>query len=134
MKNLANCEHCGKLFIKHSQPVCIRCHKATEDLFSKVLRYLDQNNDATLQRVTNETGVAEKRIISFIKAGRIRLAKFPALAYPCESCRSPIRQARLCRTCRTTILDDLEKSEREKQFEQRKTEPGPSVYYTNNRT
>ncbi|PYZ95855.1 flagellar protein [Alteribacter lacisalsi] len=111
MKELSNCENCGKLFITKSQRVCIRCYKESEMLLKKITAYLDKNPKTNLHTLVAATSIPGKKIISLIKKGRIRLGPYPALHYPCEMCGAPVMNGKICSSCRNRLKEDLRKAE-----------------------
>jgi len=54
-------------------------------------------------------------IYKFIKKGRIKLAQFPNLGYPCSQCGTIIREGKLCQSCLTGIKNDLHEVEKEEE-------------------
>lgn len=115
---LANCPGCGRLFVRGVQTVCEQCRRETEEQFEKVYHYVrkKENRRATVSEVSQATKVKEKTIYRFIREGRLELADFPNLGYPCESCGAFIRQGKVCEACRRKFnkaLDEMEKRVRE---------------------
>lgn len=111
MNQLANCPKCHALFVKSEwQSVCSFCLKEEEKQFEIVYDFLrkQKNRQATLHQVSNETGVEEELILKFIRQKRIQLAKFPNLGYPCERCKTIIREHRFCKACQAEISKQLD--------------------------
>jgi ribosomal protein L32 len=52
------------------------------------------------------TGVSKKRIIKFIKWGKINIEAMNAL-YPCEFCGEPISTGRVCSNCKKKLHHEL---------------------------
>ena len=120
--DLSNCPDCGELFIKNKfRNVCEKCWKEEEAAFDVVYKYMRkrENRAATLIQVVEATGVAEELILKFVKNGKLQIAQFPNLGYPCDKCGKVIRQGRLCEWCAGEIKADLKVVEHE---EQRKKE------------
>jgi flagellar operon protein (TIGR03826 family) len=124
MAELANCPSCGQLFVKDVRNICPSCYKSEEDSFEKVYDFIrdQKNRRATLPEVSKATGVKERTIIRFIKEGRIRVADFPNLTYPCESCGMPIREGKLCDACRTKLRKGFQRYAQEEEPESRVNE------------
>ncbi|MER2060743.1 MAG: hypothetical protein ABTA16_18155, partial [Niallia sp.] len=80
---------------------------------------------AQMDEVVEATGVEKKLIYKFIKKGRIKLAQFPNLGYPCSKCGTIIREGKLCQPCTTGIQSDLQlvekEEERKRELEKRNT-------------
>lgn len=111
MNQLANCPKCNALFLKNEwHTVCQSCLKEEEKKFEAVYDFLkkQRNRQATLHQVSEETGVEEELILKFIRQKRIQLAKFPNLGYPCERCKTIIREHRYCTKCREEISKQLD--------------------------
>lgn len=130
MAELANCAKCGRLFVKLStRDVCESCHQEEERQFECVYAFLRkrENRTATMAQVVEATGVEEKLIIKWIRAGRLQLVHFPNLGYPCDSCGAMIREGRLCAKCLGQLQADLRRAEGEKEKEARSRR---ATYYT----
>lgn len=134
MAELANCDRCGKVFVKSLRDICPDCYKEEEADFQKVYTFLKQqkNREATLMEVVEATGVEETLITKFIREKRLRTSMFPKLNYPCERCGTRIVTGRLCTNCTNELKHDLEKiDEIEKVSERNKAEDKKqSVYFT----
>ncbi len=118
MAELSNCSKCGRLFVKLStRDVCESCHQEEERQFERVYAFLRkrENRTATMAQVVEATGVEEKLIIKWIRAGRLQLVHFPNLGYPCDSCGAMIREGRLCAKCLGQLQADLRRAEGEKE-------------------
>ncbi|AMX82299.1 hypothetical protein GS3922_00540 [Geobacillus subterraneus] len=118
MAELANCAKCGRLFVKLStRDVCESCYQEEERQFERVYAFLRkrENRTATMAQVVDATGVEEKLIIQWIRAGRLQLVHFPNLGYPCDSCGTMIREGRLCANCLGKLQADLRQAEAEKE-------------------
>lgn len=124
MEKLANCPKCGELFMKGIRTVCQACYEEEEEQYETVYAFIrnKKNRSATMNEICEKTGVAEKTINRFVKEGRIRIADFPNLTYPCDSCGKPIREGKLCRDCRGNFQKSLDSYEQELEFEKRKQE------------
>ncbi|HEX7064425.1 MAG TPA: TIGR03826 family flagellar region protein [Bacillales bacterium] len=124
MSQLANCPNCGQLFVKSVRLICNSCYKKEEEMFETVYVFIreQKNRSATMMEICEATKVPEKAITRFIKEGRLRLADFPNLRYPCEACGNPIRKGKLCGECRGELKESLEHYNREQEFERRKQE------------
>lgn len=77
-----------------------------------------ENRAATLSQIVEATEVEEELILKFIKSGRIQVAQFPNLGYPCDKCGRIIRTGKLCERCLVELreeLTDFQKEEKRKQ-------------------
>lgn len=127
MAELMNCPRCGRVFVQTLRDICDSCFQEEEEMFDKVYSFIrkQKNRKATLLEVHEKTGVPEETIIAFIKQGRLRLAQFPNLTYPCESCGKPIQKGKLCKSCSDHIVKSIERLEQE---EERKREEKKTYY------
>jgi flagellar operon protein (TIGR03826 family) len=134
MGELANCPKCNALFVKTQfRTVCDACFKEEETAYETVYQFLRkrENRKALLQEVIDGTGVSEGLILKFIRNGRIQLANFPNLGYPCEKCGKPIREDRLCENCKKDIHKQLNLMEQEEKISERnKTTEENYTYYS----
>lgn len=111
--NLGNCPRCGKLFANNFRDICPSCIKDIEQEYEKCLKYLREEKTATIQEVSEATGVSIKQITKFIKEGRITVADNPNMMYPCEVCGVLIRDNNMCDSCRSRLTRDLTAAARE---------------------
>jgi flagellar operon protein (TIGR03826 family) len=105
--NLANCPRCGRLFANNFRDICPSCIKEIEEEYEKCLKFLREEKLATIQDVSEGTGVSIRQITKFIKEGRISVANNPNMMYPCEVCGVLIRDGNMCDSCRTRLTRDL---------------------------
>ncbi|MBA2874618.1 TIGR03826 family flagellar region protein [Thermaerobacillus caldiproteolyticus] len=127
--NLENCPNCGNLFVKSQfRDICESCYKEEEKQFEKVYQFLRkrENRMATMTQVVNGTGVKESLLIKFIRNGRLKLAPFPNLGYPCDRCGKMIREGKLCANCLKDLNQQIEKLQKE---EMKKKRQASTVYY-----
>lgn len=122
MRDIDNCPRCGKIFVKALRDVCEVCYKEEEKKYQTVYQFIrkKENRTATIPEVEEGTEVEESLIIKFIKQGRLHISHLPNFAYPCESCGVMINEGRICGRCKGNITGDLDRLERQKQFEMRK--------------
>lgn len=122
---LVNCSKCGRLYLKNSiRDICDECYREEEEEFERVRKFLNkrENRTASLLQVVEGTGVEEKKILKWIRSGRLRIVNFPNLQYPCENCGRPIRTGRLCERCQKGLKHDLELFERERKRRRKKVD------------
>ncbi|MBM7690882.1 flagellar operon protein (TIGR03826 family) [Peribacillus deserti] len=117
MAELLNCPHCGSIFVQNSvRDVCEACYKAEQIQFETVYTYIRkrENRTATSEQVIEDTGIEKELLIKFIRTGKLKLAQFPNLGYPCAKCSTLIREGKLCGSCNSNLkgqLDTLAKEE-----------------------
>jgi len=108
MAELKNCPRCGKIFVYTSIMLCPDCRREDDEDYNKVRDYLYEHPKATIDRVSNETGVSTKKIIRFLREGRLMLSKDNInIILRCERCDKPIRSGRYCDECAKELKDKL---------------------------
>lgn len=101
---LKNCKQCGKLFLYNgSQSVCPECFAKDEQEFETVKNYLWDHPKASLQDVSEATGVKEERVLKYLREGRISLADGSGIKLECEICGAEIAYGRICGKCAKTL-------------------------------
>ncbi|RSK28627.1 hypothetical protein EJF36_18120 [Bacillus sp. HMF5848] len=132
MAELSNCPNCGALFVKNRfRDVCDVCYKEEEKQYDTVYNYIRkrENRTATMLDVVEDTGVPETKIYKFIKTGRIKLAQFPNLGYPCQKCGTLIREGKLCNNCKGDLQGQLEELQKEREIRERNQSDREHTYY-----
>jgi len=76
-------------------------------LFERVRDYINQNPDSSLEKVSEETGVDIKKILGFLKEGRLLLKKANAYILSCELCGEAILTGRYCEKCARELKNKL---------------------------
>ncbi|WP_159885428.1 TIGR03826 family flagellar region protein [Paenibacillus puerhi] len=104
--NVANCNRCGKVYMKNNYGLCPACIKGIEAEYEKCLNFLRDHRQCTIQELSDETGVEMKQIMKFIREGRISIKNNPNMAYSCEACAAPIREGNICEPCRTRLMKE----------------------------
>lgn len=112
LAQLDNCRICGRLFLKDHTDYCLDCYKEIEQQFKRVVAFLkiELNRDATIEKVSESTEVSVKRIINFIRDGRIYAEDFPNLGYPCAYCGKLIKKQILCNNCFDNLSSDIDQT------------------------
>lgn len=105
--DLANCPRCGRLFSRQFRTICPNCVQKVEAEYDSCVAYLKENKGATINDVSDSTGVSIRQITQFIREGRISLINAPNLGYPCDSCGVPIREGAVCPNCQAKLKRDL---------------------------
>ena len=105
--NVKNCSRCGRIYNYDGFRVCPTCRREDEADFQKVKEYLYDNPGADVQEVSEETEVDSRKIIDFLRAGRLEIAEGSALILECESCGVGIRTGRFCEKCTVGMEREL---------------------------
>jgi flagellar operon protein (TIGR03826 family) len=126
MVDLINCPKCGSIYVKNKfRDVCDACYKEEEKQFEAVYKFLRirENRAATIPRVVEATGIDEDLLLKFIRTGRLKIATFPNLGYPCDKCGSLIKKGKLCDDCAEDLRKELDffnkEEKRKKELEDR---------------
>lgn len=94
---IRNCLECGKICLDNPSKLCPECYEQEEQHEHAVGEFLRENGKATIEEIHQATGVKEKTIVRMLKSGR--LFADGLVGYPCETCRTPIYEGRLCPSC-----------------------------------
>jgi len=97
-----NCPRCGRVFVRIREAVCEACVKQEEDNFEKVREFVKEHPHKTIKEVAEECEVPMKRILGYIRDGRLEASGGMHGEITCSKCGKPIFAGRMCETC---ILD-----------------------------
>lgn len=100
MPDLRNCPACGKVFVKLSRNLCPDCIEKEEKEYEQVRKYLKDSPGASVEEISEITGVDEKKILRWIREGRID-ASFSegGVGLTCKRCGAAISIGNLCSNC-----------------------------------
>ncbi len=104
--DMQNCPKCGRLFAKMASKICPICEKEEEAIFEKVKAYLDENPGCTMSELLEATGVSAKRVLRYLREGRLVVSKGMENVLVCESCGAPIITGRFCDKCIVKLNND----------------------------
>ncbi|GFN35870.1 TIGR03826 family flagellar region protein [Tepidimicrobium xylanilyticum] len=108
--DVRNCSRCGMVYVYDGFKICLRCRKSDEEDFKKVKGYLDENPGANISEVSEETGVSTKKIIEFLRQGRLEVADEHNIILTCERCGTSIKTGRFCDKCTLEMQREFKKS------------------------
>ncbi|MCL1862180.1 MAG: flagellar protein [Defluviitaleaceae bacterium] len=94
-----NCPRCGKVFVRINAPICEPCVKEEEVIFDKVRDYIKEHGDKSVKEVADACDVTVKRIMTYIRDGRIDASGGMRDEVSCSKCGKPIRSGRMCEKC-----------------------------------
>lgn len=100
------CKQCGRLFQSAGSSYCPACAEEMDQAFNKVKEYIYNNEDATIMEIVENTGVAEKQVLYFLKEGRLSVDNTEGMLR-CEECGRPISSGRYCSVCRDKLANAL---------------------------
>ena len=104
---VVNCPRCGKVFTQIKSSVCPACEKNEEDTFKLLTEFIDENPECTLKDLASGTDVSPKRILRFIREGRLVISEGMRNDVRCEVCGCEISKGRYCDDCRLKINQDI---------------------------
>ena len=104
---IVNCPKCGKIFTRILNPVCSSCVKDEEKVFEKLKEYITENQECTLSELSENTGVGPRKILRYIREGRLEISKGMRGEIRCEVCSQPINQGRFCSSCMIKINQNI---------------------------
>jgi len=106
--NVKNCSRCGRIFqANESESLCARCRDTDEEDFKVVREYVYDNPSAAIKDVSEETGVAEEKILKFLRQGKLMLKDELSMVLDCERCGKPIKTGRFCDVCTADMMRQL---------------------------
>lgn len=107
MAEVMNCEKCGRMFQSvASVKKCGRCRTSDDDLYKVVREYIYDNPGATVPECSEATDVPEKKILKFLREGRLE-TKGDAMLINCEKCEEPIASGKFCDKCTQEMTQGL---------------------------
>ena len=110
---IIQCTFCKKPFASYGGKVCTKCLEQLDNSFIIVRDYLDENPNADMDMVEEETGVSSRIILHLLKEGRLILgtSKAPGGGILfCEVCKNPISTGRMCDRCKDDIATTMQKN------------------------
>jgi ribosomal protein L32 len=81
--------------------------KEDDEVFEKVRAYVRENPDQSIQDVSGETEVPVKRIIQYIRDGRLEVSSGISADIGCSQCGAPILSGRYCQKCAMQIKTNI---------------------------
>lgn len=106
---LRNCPVCGRVFNYAGRNLCPACARKEDEQYDTVADYLYRHPSATVNEVSEATGVDEQLILRFLREGRLQVSDGAAVGLFCESCGAPIRTGRLCKRCAAQLARSVER-------------------------
>ena len=88
--------------------LCENCKKKREEQFQEVKKYINDNKGATIEEITEETGVSQKLIRQWIREERLILSNDSPIVFHCEHCGAVIRTGRFCQECKSKLGGNLD--------------------------
>lgn len=126
---LRNCPECKRLFTGGQHDICMDCKKKEEEEYDKVSVYLKKNPKRSIDDVVEQTEVPRKKIIKFLKEGKILGADITTgeLLLTCSSCGKPINEGKICKECAEALSQKLKGSQQKQTPQTPKAMPGDKI-------
>lgn len=108
--NVRNCKTCGQIYAYDGFDTCLKCRRKDEEDFKKVKEYLDEYPGANISEVEEETGISSKKIIQFLRQGRLEIGDETNVILGCERCGTSIKSGRFCDKCKVEMEREFKHS------------------------
>ena len=108
--DIRNCSRCGKIYAYNGINLCIQCRREDEEDFKKIKEYIDENPGANISEVSDATKIESRKIIEFLRQGRLEIKDENNLLLSCERCGTPIRTGRFCEKCTAEMQKEFKQS------------------------
>jgi len=131
--DFTNCVRCGKLFNRGTIPICESCVKREEEDFLRIKDFIYENPNSSMSKVAEGTGVSLKRILKYLKEGRLELS--PDVIgndFTCERCDAPITTGKYCKKCQAEFSSEVNELFRKDEPELKKSsssQPNNKMHY-----
>ena len=102
-----NCRRCGKLFNKTIDTICPSCLREEEKQFDVLREYILENRTATISEVADATKVPPKRILRYIREGRLIVPEGMNFELNCKQCDAIIYEGNYCGPCTNKMVQNL---------------------------
>ena len=97
---IKSCSKCERAFAYDGEDLCPKCRYGDDEDFKIVKEYLYDNPGADIKMVSEDTEVEVKKILQYLKEGRIVIAEGSEnTALACERCSVAINMGRFCNKC-----------------------------------
>ncbi|MCL2187138.1 MAG: flagellar protein [Defluviitaleaceae bacterium] len=103
-----NCPRCGKMFSREDSPICKDCVKAEAEKFEEVRLFVKENPLSSAQEVSETCGVSVKRLLHYVREGKLEIATGLEGMINCSKCGRPIKNGRMCDRCAKGTASALE--------------------------
>ncbi len=103
------CKKCGRLFMYYGvgHMYCPSCAKADSIIFAKVKEYLYEHGASSLKEVALATDVSEKKIMTYLREGRLEIPEGSDIFIRCEACNIEMRSGRYCPECANKMIHNF---------------------------
>jgi hypothetical protein len=87
--------------------ICSNCSAEEDNCIKSIEKTLVRNRQLNIDELAQSANIPRKKILSFIRKGKIRLFDYPNLADECDVCAGPIRRGTMCNKCAIRIQDEI---------------------------
>jgi len=102
------------MYMKNAFGRCDACRNNEEEKFQILKDYIDENKGSMLGEISKETGVSVKRILGYIREGRLVATSGMADDVTCKSCGKPVEKGNFCDACAIKMNNDIKDMYEEK--------------------
>ncbi|MDR1540045.1 MAG: MerR family transcriptional regulator [Clostridiales bacterium] len=100
---IVNCPRCGKVFAKIKSPYCPACQAEEEKTFQRLKEYVFEHPNCNISELSEGTQVNAKKILGYLREGRLETSNGMNGDIRCLSCNKPILSGRYCSSCKLDI-------------------------------
>lgn len=108
--DVRNCRRCGQIYAYDGFNICLKCRREDEEDFKKVKEYLDEYPGSNISQVEEATEVSSKKIIEFLRQGRLEIEDEANVILSCERCGASIKTGRFCDQCKVEMEREFKQS------------------------
>lgn len=105
--DIRNCTRCKKIYNYDGFRICHNCRQADEADFQTIKDYLSHTPGANVSETSEGTGIEPKKIIEFLKEGRLEMASGGSIILECEACGVGITTGRFCIKCADELQNEI---------------------------
>jgi uncharacterized protein (UPF0212 family) len=103
-----NCRECTRLFnYIGGARLCPECKVKFEEKFAEVKRFVEDNRNVSVQRVSEEMDVSVAQINQWVREERLIFAEGSVAMIYCDGCGTAIRTGRFCDACKRTMVNSF---------------------------
>ncbi|MCL2618022.1 MAG: hypothetical protein FWD98_03095 [Defluviitaleaceae bacterium] len=107
--NVKNCPSCGRMFVPtSSSKVCDPCKHSDEAGFNSIKEFIEEYPNSTMGEVSNATGVSIKKILNYVREGRLVATETMMTEIGCKSCGQPVKTGNFCEDCALKMNKDIQ--------------------------
>lgn len=108
--DVRNCSRCGKIYAYDGFKICPSCRREDEEDFKIIKEYIEKNPGANISEVSEKTKIDSKKIIEFLRQGRLEIKDEFNLLLNCERCGASIKTGRFCHKCTIEMEKEFKQS------------------------